>query len=47
MNKKQIIGVVIFVAIILGVVAYKIITDNNNGFDFTNSNLTKTVLTSV
>ncbi len=40
MNKKQIIGVVIFVAIILGVVAYKIITDNNNGFDFTNSNLT-------
>ena len=28
MNKKQIIGIVIFVAIIVGVIAYKLFKDN-------------------
>ena len=40
MNKKQIIGLVIFILIILGVVAYKLFKDGDGSLSITDKNLT-------
>ena len=40
MNKKQIIGIVIFIVIILGVIAYKVIKDKTGDGPIISGNLT-------